>query len=206
MTSFDDEVQKRIKSKEQVHKEETERNKQDYLRKINAIADYYYQYIKESVLNSAESGNHDGYEIKGFCRIDELRDGYGTPPYFEKNFLAVYTKNNNSRWGGFINYYDHIDETKEVMNLNNLLNICLLMREKASHDNILLSDPLFLANIYVKKKPKENISSREFFLNGKRLVGKLRYNTKVGGEKERHGELILGINYSYRITDVAGDR
>lgn len=200
MISFSEEVQMNLKTKDQVYNEEAKRKEQEYRSKICEIAEYYYNKIKEAILSDASKGNHDGTEIKGFCRISEENPS-STTFLYDHGFFAVKHSFDTYNTGGIFHIYKHVNETCEVMNLRNLLDVFSVMEQMAKQDSIVISEPFYLEKVYIKKEPTNICSQKEFHIKNNRLIGKLEYVTIIRSDKERYGDLALGMNYIYRISN-----
>lgn len=193
--SFQDELKKSLKTKEQVRDEAAE----TVLREEYRIAEYNYKELKWEILQKAQRAEAAHGKISGIFKIEYDGNYKDNVPYCNPFEVESHSKCSQSGWIFITRYAYH--DTFAVKNMAKLDAVWAKLRDMAEADGIKLGEPflhLKIIDARTKQLKKEARITRKF---GK-LSGDVRYVLWGDGWKTKSGEaggFDLAVDYECRV-------
>lgn len=193
--SFQDELRKSLKTKEQVRDEAAEA----VLREEYRIAEYNYKELKWEILQKAQRAEAAHGKISGIFKIEYDGNYKDNVPYC--NPFEVESHSKCSKSGGIFTFRYAYHNFFKVKNIAKLDAVWAKLRDMAEADGITLGEPflhLKIIDAKTKRLKKEARITRKF---GK-LSGDVRYVVWDAHSRKERGEwggFELAVDYECRV-------
>ena len=193
--SFKDLVNNSLRTKKQVEQDRINALNQTY----EIAADYILGIIQNEILIKARNAEFHGTKISNTIIIPYSGNYSDSIPYGD--IFETKVDFSGDRSGGIFSYRDTTKQKMEIRNIATLKKVFDLVRRKASHDDISISEPFILCRITDCNNSSKIKSSKKIFITHNKLSAAVT-TTKRGTAANWRGEaaiLSLAVDYIYSI-------